>query len=445
MRELPTIDEARRTLMIEYIMAGVKDENRSMAWEYWQEKPNVYIEEAYNDLLRREKEAADRERAKLTTFGGDWADEKSSHLIKAKEDIMPNVVNVTIRVTDYSEGKGEVIDGQYPSKATTIKNPRLRSFNDGDLLDVTLMVGRGEVKWGDVQLRDAASVKAAPVQVGHGWTKIGTEFFSPAERLLFETAMKELENRPLFVLQAVGDSGYGKTSRFHAWASHTGLDCLDIHCPTMRDPAEWFGYEEVGPQGTFFAESAFSEMIQRGQGVAILDEITRVNPLIANSLLSVLDFRRSVRVHGRVITLGDHLLIGMTANKGLGYTATYEMDAALMRRVDATFEVGAPPQEVEEEIVKDKTGINAETATLLVSLLNKLRDANQDETKALHDETNSLQINTGSALKIGMLVRGGMNLRQAVEFVSINTAPIDLRRELTTQVNSVLGKTFRAF
>lgn len=359
------------------------------------------------------------------------------YLAKKEDKDMPNVVSVVIRVIDPTEGRGEVIEGSYPAGATTLKHPRLRDFASNDVLDVTLLVGRGEVKWGEVTLRGE---KPAPVKASkkvdplEGWTKIGSEYFSPAEKLLFETAMNELQHRPV-ILQAVGDSGYGKTSRFHAWANYHNMTCLDIHCPTMRDPAEWFGYEEVGPQGTYFAESAFSTLLQEGNGLPVLDEITRVNPLIANSLLSVLDFRHSVRIHGRTITVGQNLLFGMTANKGLGYTATYEMDAALMRRVDATFEVAAPPVAVEKLIVIEKTGLDEEVAEALIRLFKKLREAN-------HDESNALQINTGSAIKIGMLVRGGMTLRQAVQFVSVNTAPLDMRHDLITQVNSELNEKF---
>lgn len=337
-----------------------------------------------------------------------------------------------VEVTDVATGIGKVLSGAYPNGATTIHHEALKKFHIGDTLDITTAVVGKTIKIEDISLHGVQQQV-----VTSDWVKVSTEYFSPEEYLLFSTASNILDQGmdDMVVLRARGDSQNGKTMRFKAWAEHQGMTFYVVDCASKRDVSEWFGYEEARSGDTVFEQNHLAQVGAEGNAVILLDEVNRVNPMLLNSLHPMLDSRRQVEVHNQIITLGGRVLVGMTENYGLPYVATYELDEAFKRRILGTFIVTTPPPSIEQRILMEKMHITEYMAQDIVGMMASLRSSNEAK-----DFTNgALALTVGASLKLALLCRGGMTLRQAAEFVIINNAPVDLQRETSSIINAHLN------
>ena len=90
-------------------------------------------------------------------------------------------------------------------------------------------------------------------------------------------------------------------------------------------------------KGTYFSESLFVKAIQTPNAVILLDELTRAHPDAWNILMTVLDYgQRYLRLDEAdgqaTINVADGVTFVATANIGNEYTATRQLDKALMDR-----------------------------------------------------------------------------------------------------------------
>ena len=90
-------------------------------------------------------------------------------------------------------------------------------------------------------------------------------------------------------------------------------------------------------KGTYFSESLFVKAIQTPNAVVLLDELTRAHPDAWNILMTVLDYgQRYLRLDEAdgqaTIKVADGVTFVATANIGNEYTATRQLDKALMDR-----------------------------------------------------------------------------------------------------------------
>ena len=90
-------------------------------------------------------------------------------------------------------------------------------------------------------------------------------------------------------------------------------------------------------KGTYFSESLFVKAIQTPNAVILLDELTRAHPDALNILMTVLDYgQRYLRLDEQdgqsTIKVAEGVCFVATANIGNEYTATRQLDKALMDR-----------------------------------------------------------------------------------------------------------------
>ena len=90
-------------------------------------------------------------------------------------------------------------------------------------------------------------------------------------------------------------------------------------------------------KGTYFSESLFVKAIQTPNAVILLDELTRAHPDAWNILMTVLDYgQRYLRLDEQdgqsTIKVAEGVCFVATANIGNEYTATRQLDNALMDR-----------------------------------------------------------------------------------------------------------------
>ena len=108
--------------------------------------------------------------------------------------------------------------------------------------------------------------------------------------------------------------------------------------------------------GTYFSESLFVKAIQTPNAVILLDELTRAHPDAWNILMTVLDYgQRYLRLDEAdgqaTINVADNVTFVATANIGNEYTATRQLDKALMDRF-TVIEMDLLNQEEEAGLLK---------------------------------------------------------------------------------------------
>ena len=109
-------------------------------------------------------------------------------------------------------------------------------------------------------------------------------------------------------------------------------------------------------KGTFFSESLFVKAIQTENAVILLDELTRAHPDAWNILMPVLDYgQRYLRLDEAdgqtTIKVADGVTFIATANIGNEYTATRQLDKALLDRF-TVIEMDLLTQEEEYGLLK---------------------------------------------------------------------------------------------
>jgi len=140
-------------------------------------------------------------------------------------------------------------------------------------------------------------------------------------------------------IMMTGQAGCGKTMA--AKSLVTALDRPDFYfnLGATQDPrSTLIGNVHFNKEsGTYFSESLFVKAIQTPNAVVLLDELTRAHPDAWNILMTVLDqgqrYLRLDEGEGQeTIKVADGVTFIATANIGNEYTATRQLDKALMDR-----------------------------------------------------------------------------------------------------------------
>ena len=140
-------------------------------------------------------------------------------------------------------------------------------------------------------------------------------------------------------IMMTGPAGCGKT--LSAKSLINGLDRPNFYfnLGATQDPrATLIGNVPFDKKkGTFFSESLFVKAIQTPNAVILLDELTRAHPDAWNILMTVLDYgQRYLRLDEAdgqtTVKVAEGVCFVATANIGNEYTATRQLDKALLDR-----------------------------------------------------------------------------------------------------------------
>merc|ERR1712185_637908 len=140
-------------------------------------------------------------------------------------------------------------------------------------------------------------------------------------------------------IMMTGPAGCGKT--LAAKSLINGLDRPNFYfnLGATQDPrATLIGNVHFDKsKGTYFSESLFVKAIQTPNAVILMDELTRAHPDAWNILMTVLDqgqrYLRLDEADGQAtIKVAEGVCFVATANIGNEYTATRQLDKALMDR-----------------------------------------------------------------------------------------------------------------
>ena len=140
-------------------------------------------------------------------------------------------------------------------------------------------------------------------------------------------------------IMMTGQAGCGKTLAAKSLVNALDRPDFYFNLGATQDPrSTLIGNVHFDKQkGTFFSESLFVKAIQTENAVILLDELTRAHPDAWNILMPVLDYgQRYLRLDEAdgqtTIKVADGVTFIATANIGNEYTATRQLDKALMDR-----------------------------------------------------------------------------------------------------------------
>jgi MoxR-like ATPase len=224
-----------------------------------------------------------------------------------------------------------------------------------------------------------------------------------------------------------GPKGTGKTTLAQWFAAKTNRPLCIVDVPTLREPKDLYGYKDVqrGADGTLtirHVPSAFLAAVETSNAVILLDEATRVHASVLNTLLPLLDHRRSVWLDelGRVVTVAPGVIFFLTANIGLEYTGTWQWDAALEDRLQYQIEVNYLARTDEVEVLINKTGVDRAVAERLAEVAELVRRRVTDANDPLPHA-----ISTRQLIATARLCAEGIEPSDALEFTVIPTYSAD--------------------
>jgi MoxR-like ATPase len=176
-------------------------------------------------------------------------------------------------------------------------------------------------------------------------------FAGHSEEAVYDYARSTQQNVLL-----TGDAGTGKTSSARNYAAKRNLPFNVVECSQQID--------QTITQGRFVSTGVgnslrwlYSQLatIIRGEGVVLLNEMSRMSPKAGMLFLRLLEERELViDVHNEVIPVHDGCLIIGDQNVGSGYTGTSKQDDALYDRFGIKLEFRYDTK-IESKFIKSPT------------------------------------------------------------------------------------------
>ena len=278
----------------------------------------------------------------------------------------------------------------------------------------------------EAEYQAAASIPSTPENVDIPQEQLDAmEFIHTSFKLKPDAlVMKELKWKYLIRsavrgknIMMTGMAGCGKTMAAKALVAALDRPDYYFNMGATQDPrATLIGNVQFNPDtGTWLSESLFVKAIQTPNAVILLDELTRAHPDAWNILMPVLDqgqryLRLDEAADQTTIKVAEGVTFIATANIGNEYTATRQLDKALLDR----FAV------IEMDILND------EEETGLLSYMfpnvekNILHDiagiAHLTRTESLNDSPRiDSGISTRTSVELAGLIYDGFALQEAAE------------------------------
>jgi hypothetical protein len=223
---------------------------------------------------------------------------------------------------------------------------------------------------------------------------------------LFDAVHKASDIEPQNI-RLTGPAGCGKTTTAMEFAARYKRPLLVMDCPNVREPRDWFGFKDVDPitGHIYWHKSLFYRFVQQDGAVIVLDEINRINPMVINTLLPLLDGRRSTYLEEakEKISVGKGVVFFSTTNEGREFTGTIQLDLAQADRLCTKIECSYLVEKDEVKLVNKRTNLPIEECKKLVQVANHVRR------KFMSDSSESFSQNISTR----MLLNAGQKMHLA--------------------------------
>lgn len=221
---------------------------------------------------------------------------------------------------------------------------------------------------------------------------------------LLDKVHKISKKHPVNVLVA-GKQGCGKSSIVKQYAAVHQAPLATFQVGILSEPGQLFGEYALEGGETKYKQFLFPQALQTPGCVIHLEEINRPeNPKALNMLFSILSDDRQVWMDELgLLQVADGVVFFATLNEGEEFVGTELLDAALRDRFYIIF-MDYLPNEVEKEVLINKTGVTPDQANDIIEVANTLRSNTDLDT----------EISTRTTLMIGEMVSVGATLKEAM-------------------------------
>jgi len=241
-------------------------------------------------------------------------------------------------------------------------------------------------------------------------------------------------------IMMTGQAGCGKTLAAKALVNALDRPEFYFNLGATQDPRSTLignvHYNKVN--GTYFSESLFVKAIQTENAVILLDELTRAHPDAWNILMPVLDqgqrYLRLDEADGQqTINVANGVTFIATANIGNEYTATRQLDKALMDRF-TVIEMDLLNQEEELGLLKYMFPTVEESMLSNVSNITSLTRIEAESENARITSG----VSTRTSVEIAGLMFDGFSLIEAADITIYpqydSTGGVDSERTFVKQI-----------
>jgi len=310
----------------------------------------------------------------------------------------------------------------------------------------------GRIYWWKVPMEQFGAVSHVPntpsdVEIPEGHEEV-VDFISNSYGLKpTGLVMKELKWKYLIRsavrgknIMMTGQAGCGKTMAAKSLVNALDRPDFYFNLGATQDPrASLIGNVHFDKKkGTYFSESLFVKAIQTPNAVILLDELTRAHPDAWNILMTVLDYgQRYLRLDESdgqdTINVADGVTFIATANIGNEYTATRQLDKALMDRF-TVIEMDLLTDEEEFGLLKYMFPTVDESELKNVSSISHLT-----RTEAMTDNPRITSgVSTRTSVEIAGLLFDGFSLLESVDITIYpqydSTGGVDSERTFVKQI-----------
>lgn len=214
-----------------------------------------------------------------------------------------------------------------------------------------------------------------------------------------------------------GPAGCGKTLAVSTVAKAMERPFFYFNLGATQDPrSSLIGNTHFNKDtGTYFADSTFVRAIQTEGAVILLDELSRAHPEASNILMTVLDeTQRYLRVDespsSPVVEVAKGVSFLATANIGVEYTGTREMDRALKDRF-MILEMDVLTKEQQAFLIKQVCpSLSESVITILTGIYNQIQNEVESGSGKI-----STGISTRTILAASSLICDGFSIKDSIE------------------------------
>jgi nitric oxide reductase NorQ protein len=235
---------------------------------------------------------------------------------------------------------------------------------------------------------------------------------------LFEAAH---ENKLPVMLK--GPTGSGKTRLIEYMAWKLGRPLYTVACHDGLSGNDLTGRYIIKGDEVEWIDGPLLMAVKNG-GIVYLDEIVEARKDTTVVIHPLTDYRRYLMVEklGKIFYAPDEFMLVISYNPG--YQSILKELKPSTRQRFVSIDFGWPNEDLETQIVQQETGIEAETARMLVKAANKIRNLVQ---QGLEEGASTREL-----VYAGTLLRSGVPMKEALSSTLIEplTHDSDLKRSI---------------
>ncbi|WBU40586.1 MULTISPECIES: CbbQ/NirQ/NorQ/GpvN family protein [Marinobacter] len=178
-----------------------------------------------------------------------------------------------------------------------------------------------------------------------------------------------------------GPTGCGKTRFVRYMAEKLGRPVYTVACHDDLTASDLVGRHLIGPDGTYWQDGPLTRAVREG-GICYLDEVVEARKDTTVVLHPLADDRRELPIErtGELLQAAPGFMLVVSYNPGYQSLLKGMKPSTRQRFVSMSFDY--PKPEIEQTIVQEEAGCDADLAKQLVSLaasLRKLKDHDLEE------------------------------------------------------------------